>query len=120
MISPTDKGIRVDAEGDGHYGAPRGDRRHNGVDYLCDPGQIIVAPFSMFIERISFPAADKIMSGIAWRSDRSTGRIWYFEPYKYLIDSNVFEGLPIGIAQNVSQYYGLPNMKNHIHFRVNK
>ena len=120
MISPTDKGIRVDSEGDGHYGSSRGNRRHNGEDWLCDVGQQIVAPFNMFIERISYPNGDKIMSGIAWKSGRSTGRMWYFEPYDYLIGANAFEGMPIGVAQNVSEYYGLPKMKNHIHLRVDK
>ena len=120
MISPTGQGIRVDSEGDGNYGTSRGERRHNGIDYLCDPGQGVVAPFDMILERESFPNPDQEMTGIAWRKGKSTGRMWYFKPYKRLIGKLVYEGEEIGIAQDVSGYYGLPNMNPHIHFQVKK
>ena len=57
MISPTGKGIRVDSEGDGNYGASRGSRRHNGIDYICVEGQEVRAPFNMLINRIAKPKA---------------------------------------------------------------
>ncbi len=120
MISPTGKGIRIDQEGDGNYGTPRGNRIHRGVDYLCDDWQIIVAPFDMTIERVSFPHEDRKMSGIAWRKGKSTGRMWYFTPFKEFIGEKVYKGFAIGRAQSVSAYYGLPKMKDHIHFQVNK
>lgn len=120
MISPTGKGIRVDPEGDGNYGTPRGDKIHRGIDYLCDDDQTIVAPFDMFIDRVSFPKDDKKMSGIAWTKGKSTGRMWYFMPYKTFLGTQVYKGMPIGRAQSVSAYYGLPLMKDHIHFQVNK
>lgn len=120
MISPTGKGIRVDPEGDGNYGAPRGDRVHRGVDYLCDPGQIIVAPFDMFIDRVSFPNSDKKMEGIAWTKGKSTGRMWYFMPFKELLGTQAYKGKFIGRAQSVSAHYGLPKMRDHIHFQVNR
>lgn len=118
MISPTGKGIRVDSEGDGSYGTSRGSRRHNGIDFLCEEGQDIVAPHKMTIERESKPKTESPMTGIAWRSGKSTGRMWYFKPDIALIGQEVREGQVIGVAQSVSKDYGLSKMKDHIHYQV--
>ena len=120
MISPTGKGIRVDSEGDGHHGASRGLRRHNGTDYLCDQGQEIRAPFDMVIKRIANPKANSPLSGIEWTTVKSSGKMFYFRPYKQIIGQEAIEGEVIGLAQSVSQDYGLPNMLDHIHFQVDK
>ena len=120
MITPTGKGIRVDAEGDGHYGAPRGDRVHNGEDYLCDPGQDVVAPFDMVIKRVANPKYGSPPSGIQWIKGRSSGKMFYLKPDPSLIGKAVKEGQKIGVAQSVSDDYGLPKMKDHIHFQADK
>ena len=120
MISSTGFGIRKDSEGDGNLGASRGDSRHRGIDEVCVPGQDIRAKFDMKIDRISYPNEDHIMQGIAWSAGKSTGRMWYFKPDKNLIGKEVKEGQVIGVAQSVSNYYGLPRMTDHIHFQVNK
>jgi hypothetical protein len=112
--------IRVDSEGDGHYGASRGTRVHKGVDYYCKEGTEIRAPFNMIITRVSKPKTHSEMSGIAWQKGKSTGRMFYFQPDKNLIGKSVYKGDVIGIAQSVSRDYGLPNMNDHIHFQVNK
>ncbi len=120
MISPTGKGIRKDSEGDGNYGASRGSRRHNGIDYLCQAGQDVVAPFDMTIVRVSNPKADSPLSGIVWERGRSRGKMFYFMPYPDLIGRAVAEGQAIGIAQSCSDDYGLPKMMDHIHFQIDK
>jgi hypothetical protein len=120
MISPTGRSIRVDEEGDGHYGTSRGDRIHRGVDYLCNQGQAVLAPFDMHIDRVSKPKTNSPMAGIAWSKGRSTGRMWYFTPYEHVIGQDVKQGDIIGTAQSVSQDYGLPNMQDHVHFQVNR
>lgn len=120
MISPTGLGIRVDSEGSGIYAARRGARRHNGVDYRCKDGQDIVAPFDMRIDRIAYPNRDMTMRGVAWSTERSRGKMFYFEPDRDLVGAEVEEGQVIGTAQSVSRYYGLPKMMDHIHFQVDK
>jgi len=50
LTSPTGKGIRNDAGGLGHFGAPRGKkdgkpRFHEGIDFSATVGQNILAPF---------------------------------------------------------------------------
>lgn len=120
MRSPTGKGIRSDAAGDGNYGARRGDRVHNGVDYLCDEGQDIVAPFNMRILRVANPNATTPLSGIKWAYGRSEGKMFYFKPDPTLINKNVSEGQVIGKAQSCSFHYGDPKMQDHIHFQIDK
>jgi len=120
MISPTGLGIRVDSEGDGNYGASRGTRLHNGLDYVCSKYQDIIAPFNMIITRGAYPKAYKVMQGIAWQKGKSKGRMFYFIPDPELIGKSVHAGDVIGVAQDVSEYYGLPNMANHIHFQINR
>ena len=120
MISPTGKGIRSDSEGDGHYGSSRGSRIHRGVDFLADSGQEIVAPFDMTIKRIAYPYRDMTMIGIEWIRGKSSGKMFYFDPIIGLIGSEVKQDQVIGFAQGVSEYHNLPNMKNHIHFQVDK
>lgn len=128
MISPTGKGIRVDAQGDGHYGTARGTRRHRGEDYLCDEGQDIVAPFDMIVTRVSKPKADSEMTGIAWQRGKSEGRMWYFTPHASILGQSVMQGQVIGTAQSCAKDYGLAKgqvkpgkeMLDHIHFQVNK
>lgn len=120
MRSPTGHGIRIDAEGDGNLGAPRGDRIHAGIDFFCRKGQHIVAPFNMRIIRNSYPNADLIMNGIAWKFGKSEGRLFYFIPLTRLIGKDVSEGQIIGSAQSVSEYYQLPKMNDHVHFEVRR
>ena len=120
MISPTGLGIRVDTEGDGNYGARRGSRLHNGVDYICKKGQNIIAPFDMTIKRMSYPNKDMVLNGIVWVKGKSNGRLFYFYPNTDLIGTEVKEGYVIGVAQSISEYYELPLMLDHVHFQVNK
>ena len=61
MLSPTGGLIRHDQEGSGFYGASRGKRRHNGIDYKCEKGQDIVAPFGMTLTRIAYANRDMRM-----------------------------------------------------------
>lgn len=116
----TGKGIRVDPAGDGHYGSARGDRLHNGEDYLCDEGQVVRAPFNMLIERVANPSANKPLSGIKWKYGKSEGKIFYFEPKLSLVGTMVNKGTIIGTAQSCSFHYGDPAMLDHIHFQIDK
>lgn len=117
MISPTGKGIRSDAMGDGHYGASRGTRKHEGVDYLCDPNQDIYAPISGVIKRISYPYADKSYSGVIIEGKHITVQMFYFEPLSDFIGCEVYQGQTIGFAQDVSKRYN-SSMKAHIHLKI--
>jgi len=117
MISPTGKGVRNDAKGFGNYGAKRGSRKHKGVDYLCEPGQDIVAPISGMVERIAYPYADKSYSGLVIAGPYMTVKLFYFEVVTN-VGLYVERGDTIGLAQDISQRYGGLPMLPHIHLEV--
>ena len=117
MISPTGKGIRSDPMGDGRYGSSRGNRKHRGTDYLCDPGQNIVAPISGIIARVAYPYADKSYSGVIIAGKHMSIKLFYFEPLEDFIGGEVDQGMAIGFAQDISKRYG-SKMKPHVHLEI--
>jgi murein DD-endopeptidase MepM/ murein hydrolase activator NlpD len=48
----------VDNWGQGHYGAPRGSRKHKGKDFACYPGSIIRSVKSGIVTKIGYPYDD--------------------------------------------------------------
>ena len=118
MISPTGKGtIRNDAMGHGGYGSKRGSRIHKGTDYLCDPGQDIVAPISGFVVRVAKPYANEKYSGVVMKNGAMQIKMFYFEPYSDLIGNSVQQGDFVGLAQDASEKHG-PTMRPHVHLEI--
>ena len=122
MIQPTGKGLReVDKWGNGYYGASRGNRIHKGADYVCEPGQDIVAPITGIIARESRPYGDPEWlyrySGLIIYNEYCNLTLFYLEPLRYLIGTKVRMGEKIGIAQDISERY--PGMTPHIHLQIN-
>jgi len=118
VYNPTGKGIRMDVGGDGHHGAPRGSRLHDGIDFMCEPGQRIYAPISGDIIRPSSPYADDSRyGGLVIANDRITIKLWYFNP-SVRVGVYVGAGEVIGIAQDIGlKYY---DVTPHVHLRVTK
>lgn len=110
--------IRVDDAGDGHFGAPRGDRTHRGVDYLCRPGDTVHSPCNGVVSKLGFPYADDS----TWRYVEITDgrsrrhRLFYVEPLHH-VGTIVKEGNVIGHAQDISLRYS-PRMKPHLHYEI--
>ena len=116
MISPTGRGVRNDSKGRGHYGASRGNRIHKGTDFESVEGQVVVAPFDMRIVRLANPYANSYLAGIAFKTETSEGKIFYFNPDNTLIGKEVKQGDTIGIAQSLKPKYG-PKIIDHVHFQ---
>jgi len=114
LCNPTGLGIRSDSGGDGHFGASRGNRKHEGMDFLCEPGQVIRSPISGKLTR-SWPyVGDKTYTGCGIWGKKYMVKLWYFTPDESLIQDEVIAGQEIGLAQNISVKYG-GGMKPHIH-----
>ena len=114
LINPTGKGIRSDSAGDGHWQAMRGGRRHKGVDFLCDPGQDVLAPIKGFILRTAHPYGDDLSwKGIVIQGDWCRIKMYYLDPF-VRIGRQVVQGESIGKAQNISLRYS-EGMRPHIH-----
>lgn len=119
MLSPTGSHeIRSDGQGDGHYGASRGGRKHTGVDYVCKPGQGILSPIPGVVLRIARPYRGQPYSGLVIVGEDITVKMFYFKPLKGIVGRTVAQGEPIGIAQDISAKEGHAGMLPHIHIEV--
>ena len=114
LCNPTGKGIRSDKQGDGHFGASRGNRTHQGLDFLCEPGQIVRAAISGKLSRSRPYHNDTEYVGCGIWGKKYMVKMWYFTPYEDLIHDQVKAGQEIGLAQDISQKYG-GSMLPHIH-----
>jgi hypothetical protein len=121
LISPTGLGIRNDAKGLGHFGAKRGYRIHQGVDFECKPGQDIVCPVDYAtILREAIPYAnDYKYRGLLLCNDQVLIKMFYCELLPDMVGATVVEGQVIAKAQNIAAKYG-KGMIPHIHLQIDK
>jgi len=114
LFNPSGLGLREDSGGSGRFGAPRGNRKHEGYDFLCKPGQIVRAVIPGKLVRAYPYAGDVIFAGCRiWGKDWMS-KMFYFIPHEHVINKDVLAGEEIGIAQDISAKYG-GGMKPHVH-----
>ena len=109
---------RLDAWGQGHFGAGRGNRRHDGVDFVALPGEEILSPIDGNLIRIARPYKDDPRyEGVVIRG---TGawigvevKLFYVQGEK---SGPVKAGDRIGTAQNLGPRYS--GITNHVHMEV--
>ena len=119
LLSPTGKGIRGDPAGDGRYGAKRGEKTHQGTDFLCIPGQDVYAPARATILRVANPYKDSTYSGLLLDCTWCYIKLFYLQPITGK-GAEVYRGQVIGIAQDVTERYKGQAMLPHIHMEVSK
>jgi hypothetical protein len=118
ITSPTGLGIRNDPAGSGHYGAPRGRRRHNGIDFLCVPGQTVKCPIEAGkVIRVAYPYETQTYAGLFIQNKHLAIKMFYLDPWPGVVGSVVMRGDPIGIAQDITRKYN-DQMEAHIHLAV--
>ncbi len=121
--NPTGKGIRKsDSYGEGHFGASRGRRTHNGVDYIATVGQHVKAPLSGKVVKISRPYSSGIdalvLSGVQIvASDGTQCWVWYIQPSANIVGKVVKAGNIIGIVKTLKNRY-TRGITDHIHLRL--
>ena len=122
--NPTGRAIRgSDAYGQGHHGASRGRRIHDGTDYIATPGQFIKAPMSGKVNKISKPYRSGVDAAILLgiEIEASNGNkcwVWYMQPSNLVVGSIVQAGRSIiGIAKTLTNRYQ-NGMTDHIHIRI--
>lgn len=106
-----------DKWGQGHFGAPRGDRTHNGIDYACDAESEILSPVSGMVTKIGYPYADDLSFRYVQITDSSGAdhRVFYVDPSVFL-NQGVRKNFPIGLSQKLSDRY--PGITEHIHYEI--
>ncbi|MBK7056199.1 MAG: peptidoglycan DD-metalloendopeptidase family protein [Leptospiraceae bacterium] len=95
-------------------------RKHNGIDFICEPGQVIVSPVDGIVIRQAFPYTDKNYSGVLLGNDSLSLKMFYFIPDKKVLGKRVKQGDRLGIAQDISKRYSSKDRKMipHIHLQI--
>lgn len=111
--------VRSDRAGSGHYGAPRGSRKHRGIDYECVPGFPVLSPVFGFVSKHGQCYRDDA----EWKYIEITDenglkhRLFYVQP-SLPVSSSVSEGDWIGMAQDISDRYPGQGMTPHVHYEI--
>jgi len=117
LISPTGRGIRgQDNWGSGAHNAPRGKRKHDGVDFICKPGQKVQSPIYGRVVRVARPYVDSPYLGCLIANERLEIKLFYFKPDISVIGKDIKQGDYIGIAQDISIKY--PGIVPHLHLQI--
>lgn len=113
--------IRNDANGKGHYGAPRGTRKHNGVDLLAKDGEDVKLNVQATVKRVGYAyEGDKNYN--SYHLDLGGGvtlKLLYMAPMYKKIGSVIPANSIIGQMQDVSKKWG-GGMKCHLHVEILK
>jgi murein DD-endopeptidase MepM/ murein hydrolase activator NlpD len=107
-----------DAWGNGQFGASRASntRKHEGIDFMCMPGETVFSPFAGSITRFSNPYPDDSrFGGILIQGAQYAVKIFYLSPL-VAVGEKVHRGQPIGTAQDISRKY--PGITQHVHVEV--
>jgi len=127
MMNPTGGAVRIDAGGNGNYGASRSkivggkkiEYSHQGMDLACIPGQDIRAISRGRFARLSFPYKDdQTYHGLVLETRQATFKIFYVKPDVSLLGKIVEEGDIMGKAQDISKKYPGSGVTPHIHIEI--
>lgn len=106
-----------DTTGNGWYGASRGYRKHEGVDFVVKEGQNIYACDSGRIRIGNVYKGSTKMKLVEIKNPTYKVKQMYVQPI-LKTGQYVKAGDLIGKAQNVAKYHGSNRMKPHVHISV--
>lgn len=115
--------LRTDSVGEGFFGASRGNRTHEGIDLLVNPGQAVHSPIPGTLARYATPySTDSRFSGVLIEGkDEFEGyavKIFYISP-TVKPGTTLSENTVVGRAQAISMKYG-SNTLDHVHVEIRK
>lgn len=121
-LTPLQLHVREsDAFGRGHFGATRGSRTHNGIDYVCKAGKYVLTPATGKVTKLGYPYADDFSYRYVEVTsiDGLRHRLFYCLP-TVSVGDDVTRGDPVGTAQNIAKRYDTVDKKmvNHVHYEV--
>ena len=126
FIIPTFR--ESDDFGAGHFGASRGSRTHNGVDFAAKPGAVVCSCVAGKITKIGYPYGDDLSYRYVEVTVPSGDRVRYFYVVPdggcgtFEIGSDVGVGDPLGAVQDIAKRYdtATKKMNNHFHFEIKR
>tara|TARA_B100000809_G_C15106092_1_gene518821 strand:+ start:1098 stop:1523 length:426 start_codon:yes stop_codon:yes gene_type:complete len=123
LQSPTKCTIlrNEDTTGNGWFGAKRGNRLHEGVDFVVTPGEKIFACCSGVVRIGNVYAASTKMKLVEIKGsiDVHTVKVKQMYVLPSVVNGEaVVMGQVIGVAQDVAKYHGSNKMQPHVHVSV--
>lgn len=109
-----------DPMGSGAWGAPRGDRKHRGIDYAAPVGTEILSPVRGTVTKLGYVYASDLRYRYVEVEDATTKlrhRVFYIEPRVRLFEY-VYPDTVIGIMQDIAGKWPGRGMVNHVHYEV--
>lgn len=116
--------VRVsDGWGQGHFGASRGTRSHNGTDYLCHTGESITSHVDGVVTKIGYPYADDLSFRYVEVTTKDGLRHrWFYVSPSVAVGDSIMVGGRVGAVQDIQARYKKKNparyMGNHVHYEV--
>ena len=106
-----------DSQGAGYYGASRGSRKHNGIDFVAEAGERVCAFVGGTITKLGYAYSDDLSYRYIELVDASGMycRYFYVEPLCNVGDI-IANGETIGRAQDIAARY--QGITPHYHFEV--
>ncbi|KAM9373199.1 leukocyte cell-derived chemotaxin-2-like [Phaethornis superciliosus] len=104
-----------DPHGCGRYNAPRGSRKHKGVDVVCTDGSEVYAPFTGNIDKQAKPYGNgnAIDDGIQLSGSGFCIKMFYIKPIKYR--GSIKRGEKIGVLLPMQKVYR--GIISHVHIQ---
>jgi murein DD-endopeptidase MepM/ murein hydrolase activator NlpD len=122
FANPTGRQERgEDAYGEGRFGASRdgGLRRHEGADFVAEPGQSVVAPISGYVTKIGYAyAGDQDLKFV-----EITNPALHYVARAFYVDPTVAEGDTVAIGHPIGHSHSLQRkypegMTDHVHLEI--
>lgn len=107
-----------DSQGCGYFGAPRGRRKHNGIDLLCDPETMIQSPIEGIVTKIGYPYGDSKKRHIRYiqvSRGNYNFRVFYINP-AVRVGQRIRHDTIIGHSQSLAEFY--PGISEHVHLEI--
>jgi murein DD-endopeptidase MepM/ murein hydrolase activator NlpD len=111
-----------DIQGSGAFGAPRGNRTHNGIDIACMKGSKVLVANDGVVTKLGYPynptdAKKGHLRYVQVTCDGYDERYFYIKPM-VIVGSHVKAGTVIGEVQGLTNIY--EGITDHYHFEVKK
>lgn len=110
-----------DPLGCGYFGASRGDRSHQGIDFIVTENQSIRAPFDCKVLRYGYPYTDDSSYRLVeiqgtGKESAYTAKVMYIKP-TLPVGATVKKGAALCKADSLARKFG-PTMTPHVHFEL--
>jgi murein DD-endopeptidase MepM/ murein hydrolase activator NlpD len=112
--------LRMDPKGDGRYKSSRsgGSRAHNGLDFVCIPGEEVLSPIAgKIIRETQVYGNDPVYRGVVIADNKGWEVKLFYVKVTARVGATVAKGEVVGTCQSIASKYGAP-MKDHVHLEL--